>query len=461
MSFTKGHVGRSVLAWPWPVGTGGGAIVGIALCLMTAHAWGQEGPRAGGREQPPATEPAAFPPSPGPPIGAYPLELLGLLAPPAQRGPVTLTPSISVSEEYNDNLFFDNRNRQWDLITGLSPALTLFVTRSSYQLSGGYSFTAEMYDRNTRLNNALEHQNFVASGLYRAMPGLTLTASDAYTLDRSTNRLATQGFATGRQESWSNTFAPGLTWQMTPLTSLNLGATYSILRFKGAGAEGVGTGAGTGTGSGMDSDTYGFSTTLGHVLTPRLTGLIGYGFTYLDVRGEESSRTHTPTLGGSYRFTPSLTGTVSGGPAITELGRQTIMSPAGTASLVQLLRTGSASVQYTRAVSAAGGLGGTTDSQSASGTLTLSTWQRGLLIVVNPVYSIAESVSSRQTDRIDVKSITLTLGVTYQLARYVSLFGGYTLFQQRTGGTSSSGQADADQNRVRFGLQFGYPINFD
>ena len=448
-----------MLRWQWRTGVGGGAIVGIAICLMTAHAWGQEGPRAGGRDQPPATEPAPFPPSPGPPIGAYPLELLGLLAPPAQRGPATVTPSIAVSEEYNDNLFFDNRDRQWDLITGLSPSLTLFVTRPSYQLSGGYSFTAEMYDRNTRLNNALEHQNFVASGLYRATPGLTLTASDAYALDRSTNRLATQGFATGRQESWSNTFAPGLTWQMTPLTSLNLGATYSILRFKGAATVGAGTVAGAG--GGRDSDTYGFSTTLGHVLTPRLTGLIGYGFTYLDIHGEQSSRTHTPTVGGIYRLTPSLTGSVSGGPAITELGGQTVMSPAGTASLVQVLRIGSASVQYTRAVSAASGLGGTTDSQSASGTLTLSTWQRGLLIVVNPVYSIAESVGSRQTERIDVKSLTLNLGVTYQLARYVSVFGGYTLFQQRTGGTSSSGQVDADQNRVRFGLQFGYPINFD
>jgi len=42
----------------------------------------------------------------------------------------------------------------------------------------------------------------------------------------------------------------------------------------------------------------------------------------------------------------------------------------------------------------------------------------------------------------------------------VALFGGYTFFRQRTGGSSST-QLDADQNRVRFGLQFGYPINFD
>jgi hypothetical protein len=434
-----------------------GAIVGSVICLMAPHAWGQATPPRGSRDEPPAptTAPSAVHPSPGPSVSSYPLELLGLAAPPAQRGPVTLTPSVSISEEYDDNVFLDNQNRQWDLITGFSPAVTLFVSRPSYQLTGGYSFTAELYQRESRLNNAFDRQNFIASGLYRPAQQLTLTVSESFALDRSTNRVATQSFATGRQESWSNTFAPGLTWQMTPLTSLTLGATYGVLRFKSAGAEGVG--------AGIDSDTYGLQSTLGHVLTPRLTGTIGYGFTFLDLRGEEDSRTHAPAVGFSYRLTPTLTGSVSGGPAITEVGRETIMSPAGTASLVQTLRFGTASAQYTRAVSAASGLGGTTDTQAASGTLTLSTLWQGLFVVISPAYSIAESIGRGQTAQVDVRALTLSLGVTYQIARFASVFGGYTLLQQRTGGpsTGSTGQLDVDQSRVRLGLQFGYPINFD
>src|SRR5207249_6187619 len=178
--------------------------------------------------------------------------------------------------------------------------------------------------------------------------------------------------------------------------------------------------------------------------------------------GGEPSRTHSPTLGFSYRLTPSLIGSANGGPAITEVGSETFVTPAVTASLVQTLRIGSASVQYGRAVGAAGGLGGTTETQTASGTLTLSTWQRGLLIVFSPVYSTAESVSGQQTARVDVKALTLNLGVTYQVARFVNVFGGYTFFRQRAGGASSSStEVDVDQNRVRFGLQFGYPIHFD
>src|SRR3989442_595130 len=349
------------------VGSGGKAIVGIAICLMASHARGQDPPPGRPADQPPApvTEPA-----PGfqrPPVGAYPLELLGLLAPPAQRGPVTLTPSISVSEEYNDNLFINNQTRQWDLITGFSPAITLFVFRPAYQLSGGYSFTAELYQRETRFNNAFNHQNLLASGLYQATPQLTLTAADRFSLDRNTNLVAAQSFATGRQESWSNTFTPGMAWQMTPRTSLNLGATHGLLRFQG-------------TGGGFDSDTYGFQSSLGHSLTPRLTGTISYGFTGLGLRGqEENSKTHTPTLGASYHFTPSLTGTASGGPAITELGGKTFVTPSATASLVQALQFGTASVAYSRAVSVAGGFGGTTETQAVSGTVTLSALRRGLL----------------------------------------------------------------------------------
>src|SRR2546427_1082659 len=402
------------------VGSGGGAIVGIAICLMASHARGQEPPPGRPAEQPPpVTEPA-----PGfqrPPVGAYPLELLGLLAPPAQRGPVTLTPSISVSEEYNDNLFFNNQDRQRDFITGFSPTITLFVNRPSYQVNGGYSFTAELYERESRLNNALNRQNFFGTGLYRATPRLTLTASETYAVNRSTNLVASQGFATGRQESLSNTFGPGLTYQMTPGTSLSLGATYGLLRFKGAVTDGAGT-AGAGTAS--DSDTYGLQSSLAHELTPRLTGTIGYGFTYLTVQGQENSTTHTPTLGGSYRLTPTLTGSVSGGPAITELGGETFVSPAVTASLVQGLAFGSASARYARSVSAAGGFGGTTDAQSISGTLTLPTLRRGLLVVLGTTYSTAEAVGSPPTERGDVEALTTHLPGTYQNAAFLSVFCG-------------------------------------
>jgi hypothetical protein len=237
---------------------------------------------------------------------------------------------------------------------------------------------------------------------------------------------------------------------MTNLTYLNLAATYTAQRFLGGG-------------NGLDSDTYGVQANLGHAFTPRLTGIIGYGFTYLALQRAENSTTHTPTLGLSYRLTPSLTVNISGGPAITELGGETFISPAGSASLVQNLRIGTASVQYSRNVSTAGGFGGTTDTQTASGTLIIPAiipaW-RDLIVIFSPAYSVSESVSGTQAQQVSANVFTLNVGAAYRVSSYVNVFAGYSFLRQRTGGSSFQ-QVDADQSRVRVGLQFGYPFNFE
>jgi len=351
-----------------------------------------------------------------------------------------------VSEEYNDNVFQDNANRQSDFITGFSPALTLFVNRPSYEISAGYTLTSEIYAEDSSLSKALSRQAFVGTAVFRLTPRLTLNVSELFLNDRNGN-ITAQGPTTGRQDSWSNTFSPGMSWQVTGRSGVSISASYSVLRFLGDGA-------------GDDSDTYGFQSTYGYSFTPRLTGTLSYNFTYIDPQNEQSSITHNPAIGLVYRFTPTLIGVVSGGPAITTIqGGDTSITPAGSVSLTQTFAWGSASLQYTRAVGVAGGFGGTTDTQRASGILSVLAL-RGLLLVFSPVYTKSESVSSEQTGSVDVQTFTLNLSAMYQVARYVSVFAGYAFLHQRTGGSSSQ-QIDADQNRVRVGVQFGYPINFD
>src|SRR5262249_33701115 len=178
--------------------------------------------------------------------------------------------------------------------------------------------------------NGFARQNLVASGLYRLSRDLTLTLSDAFINDRNSNRVTSLNFSTGSQEFWTNHFLPGMTWQMTPLNTLSLSATYDFLRYGGSG-------------SGVDSDTYGFQASVSHAFTRRFSGNVGYAFTYLDLRGEPNSATHTPTVGFSYVITPTLTASVSGGASITELAGDTFVKPAGTVSLVQVFSFGSAS----------------------------------------------------------------------------------------------------------------------
>jgi len=83
-----------------------------------------------------------------------------------------------------------------------------------------------------------------------------------------------------------------------------------------------------------------------------------------------------------------------------------------------------------------------------------------LLVTLGPAYTNSKSLSSSLPGRADVWNVTFNIGATYQIARYASLFGGYTFLYQRTGASSST-QIDANQNLVRFGVQFGYPFDFD
>jgi hypothetical protein len=453
----------------------GRALVGAALSLIVTQAWAQEAPP---RPTVPGAETLPRPEDSAPPIAAYPAELLQLLAPPAERGPVTLRPSIGVSEEYNDNVNLDNQARQWDFITRLTPGLTLTVNRPSYQLRAGYTISGEVYANESRLNDTHKEQAFVATGLYQPARGVTVTVGDFFALSRSTNQVGTQGFSVGQQETWSNTFAAGTAWDMTPRDSLSLGLTFTVQRFLASPAASTVSTASTGSSvaPGIDSNVYGLRTGLEHALTRRLTGIVGYGFTYADFLGQsDNSTTHVPTVGARYALTPTLTGFVTGGPAITELGGETFVTPAINARLVQLFQIGTVSLGYSRDVGVAGGLGGPNDTQVFSAGLILPTWYRNLVVAFNPSYRMAKSVShqqpsqiGQQSSQLDAKSLTIPVVVSYQLARYTAVFAEYTFFQQRTGGSSSTttggsstAQPDIDQNRLRFGLQFGYPFNFD
>jgi len=78
----------------------------------------------------------------------------------------------------------------------------------------------------------------------------------------------------------------------------------------------------------------------------------------------------------------------------------------------------------------------------------------------------AGKIRSADNRDIDISSITLPLQVTYRLTAWMAAVARYQFYQQRTAHEirDTAGNlfaADADQNRLFVGLQFGYPITFD
>ncbi len=362
------------------------------------------------------------------------------------RGPFVIIPTLTLAEEYNDNVFLNNNRRKSDYITHASPGLRVVMESPGYRLSAGYFATAEKYLHQEQLDSLFHTQGFFIDGTYQVTPLVSLSLNDTLVASDFTNTASPEGIATGRTRSVGNTLTPGVAWQLSPRTSVQFLGSYTLQRFNSNNAH--------------DSDVYRLSANLNHDLSPRLRGTVGYQVSYLDIEGQAGTTSQSPRAGLTYQFTPALTGSVSAGPTFTT-GSENQVSGAGTVSLTQRLAFGSASLSYDRSIAVAGGLGGPTENQSIAGAVRVTTLAQGLALDLAPTYTISKSIGR---ENIDVKALRVVLRAAYQVTPWLGLLASYNFFQQHTETTvTASGLTvnDVDQNRVFLGLQFGFPIRRD
>jgi len=389
-----------------------------------------------------------------------------LYAPPA-RGPLTLTPSLTITEEFNDNVFLTHSNKRSDFITQFTPGLLLQAQQPGFQFLSSVNFTAEIYAKESELDNAANRINFFTTVTYEAKPGVTLSLSDNFSFSRDTSStVAISGVSSGRRDGWSNVLSPALSVQLTPRTTWRLYGSYALERFTNNSNSSSNGGSNTGSNNG-DSNIYRIGTGFDHSLTPRLTLTAAYDFGYLDVQQEPTAYDHTLRFGGSYRLTPTLTVTATAGPSFLITDRDTTVTPSVSARLIKQMSWGSMSAFYDRAIGTSGAFGGLSDNQTFGGNVSVLTFVRGLFFDLSPRYSITKTTGASRSNS-DFNVLTVSLNARYQIARYIGLVAGYSYLHQTgsgngsTAGTSgTSNNVDVDQNLVTFGLQFGYPINFD
>ena len=329
---------------------------------------------------PPQVRPTPVPEEPvlSPTPGLAPPTFVGpdLFNPPPHRGWITLTPSITVGGAYNDNLFLSGRGTETDdFIGGFIPGITLSMQRPEYNLLAGYYFSAEYYADNSELNKVFGNQVGFLDGFYRVSPRLTLSLLDRYVFGRDATRITAGAVSAGRQDSWRNTVTPALSYQMTPLTALNLLASYSMLRFD----EDEG-------GDARDSDSYRASVGADHQFTPRFRGNVDFDAGYFDAEDEPKTTTYTGRVGFNYQFTPTLVGRISGGPTlVVREDEPNRITPSVRAVLTQTFRFGTLQAGYDHNVAAE--TIGIRDRAIAFASLRLTTLARGLQFVITPRYT--------------------------------------------------------------------------
>jgi len=255
---------------------------------------------------------------------------------PPPPAPWTFTPSLTISEEFNDNIFLDNRMKESDFITSFAPGLALTADTSRYHFLSAYSFRADIYAKNPSLNDALNRQSFVLDASYRFTPGLTVTFNETFFLAHDTNLTSPEGVATGRTRSYTNVIEPGVRYQIDTRNTVRALANYTILRFSDSQL--------------FDSAILRIEGDFDHAFTRRLMGTTGYQFGRFDVKGLGVGTAHTPLFGLAYRITETLTGAVKGGPSFVHDNRthDDRVTPTVSASLVQSFRFGTAALIYDR-----------------------------------------------------------------------------------------------------------------
>src|SRR3990172_2869745 len=291
---------------------------------------------------------------------------------------IIATPSLTISEEYDDNITLTSKNPLSDFISAARPALRLEVKDHPWYVTRGGSLRGELFASHSELNN-YDNQDGRVSIEFRPERPFTLSLTDTFT--RSTNPATVApeaGIATGRFVSTSNAITPAATYQFNPRTGLRLQYSYRILRSDSPAAK--------------DSDTHEATAALPHQFTPRTSGDISYTFSRFLVEGSPERDSHSPRLGITFAYSPTIKFVSSTGLLFLEQedGSQEVTLASST-RYEQAFKQGGFSIGFERNAGVAGLTGVTSVTQSLT---TAASYQPIRFLTLAVDASLAETESS-------------------------------------------------------------------
>jgi hypothetical protein len=330
------------------------------------------------------------------------------------------TPSLSLAEVYDDNLFSTPTRRQRDFITRVSPALEAGYRSAPLTLLGRYGFDAELYAEHPELNDAQTRQEASVDLQSRPTPTLRLGLTGLFRETQIAGELNLEsGLTTGRVRGQRVSLAGAAGWRLGPRTEVSAEAEAADDELEG----GIGT------------KTYTAGGRLERELTARDAGRLGYTVRRFVFDGDETQTSQAALVGWRHAFTPRTSLELSGGPRFTDGS----VDPEVSASFRHELRGGELSLMYARTETTAIGQVGTLTTDSATA---LAVWEprRSLRVRAAP------SVVRVEQAGLDATVYSLSLGVSYRVTRFVALEASYGFALQR-GSTVPTTRPDQEITR--------------
>ena len=369
------------------------------------------------------------------------LAAIGLLFPAsrAAAAKIDITPSISLDQTYDSNVFNTDGNEKGDFILRATPALTFSLRMPETTLSLRSSLSTETYYKYSELNSTNSAITLAIDATpIRMTPRFSMVPSAHFVqaqnsilrtqLVPTADPLAPSSIASELATRKSRDYGAALraSYLLTEKTEFSLGGGFKKLQFLDNTTANVGSRVISG------------DTSLSYKLTPLFSSGIFFNSSYNTFENGTDSRVFAGGLTGTYRYTPAFTinaragatqmkeTTTSGVPESTET------SPYGAISLIYSDRDYRAALSGTFEQAGGGNLGVTTRREtisfSVSDQFALRWWAdlRGTYQINRPLES---NVSG------DLTSMTGTAGIRHQLLEWLEVHLSGSGFRQSGNGT--------------------------
>ncbi len=369
-------------------------------------------------------------------------------------GAVILNSGFSVSEEYNDNLFFSETDQDAGLVTAVSPSIGISYTSKNFSLSTQYTASALFYSY-TPLEDKLYHSLSIdldipllnrqikgvevsvieEMSVSPGLPGISLGGGEGAEAQKRRQNLPQgtgQGVELDRTDTFQNQAGILLLYDYSRYLSLSSSYSHVYTRFSGS----------------QFSDRNAHYTTVGAVynrsISPRTSwnGLYDTAWTTGDA---EDKLIHTLKMGMEYRLTRLVTAKGDAGFSYFE---DESPKPVFSGELSKRFQSGDMSVRYSSRVST--GLGvirSVTENQSVVGTVNKKFSER-----MNAYLQVSHSKNKAvSTNEVDVTTFKGDAGFFVQLLEWLNGELVYSYLKQDSQEGSLLGQ-DGERNLVTFSL---------
>ena len=368
---------------------------------------------------------------------------LGQLIPPVEKAAgkpaegFYVTPSLSIGQLYDDNLFFSPTDRKQDFFTRVSPGIQTGYQSTPLTLLGGYTFDSEFYSKHQELNTIQMRQQSLVQ--FKAMPTqmLTLSAKGTFAKSRAPWEFNTfTGAAIRRVIAERLAFNPSVAYQFDPLTRGTGDYTFSDDSIRG----------------GIRIDSHILRLDLDRKITPRDSVGLGYIGRQFEFGGFETTTSHAPMLSWKHTLTPSTEIALQAGPRFTEGSLDD--RPEALAWIRHRLPLGALSLTYSSAQTTIIGTPGrvTTESLGVSATYELLPY---LLVTIAPAVIKITSETFKTTMYFS------NVELSYQLTKSLALKGShqFSLMSGNLNPLSGPGAGDVEifHNMLWLRLVVTYP----